>query len=525
MKRTAEIYDTTLRDGTQGMGVSPTVGEKLRVARLLDELGVHFIEGGWPGANPKDDAFFERARSELRLERASLVAFGSTRRPRGRVDDDAQLQALLAADTDFVCIVGKSWDRHVIKALHTSLEDGVAMVAESIEFLRERGKRVFFDAEHFFDGYAENPGYALSVLEVAAAAGAERVVLCDTNGGTLPHLIADTVSAVRECVDATLGVHFHNDSGCAVANTVIAFQAGAFQLQGCVNGYGERTGNADLCSVIPNLALKLGVETIPGDSIPKLHATAHRVAEIMGSPVEPGRPYVGSGAFAHKAGLHTSGLARLDGAYEHIDPKLVGNSATMLVSELMGRSTVLSMALENGWELDDDAARGLVDRVKELESEGYQFEAAGGSLELLIRRSTSGHREPFETLGVAVRTESRGAEVVAVADLALLVGDEEVTVGATAEDGPVDALDRALREALRPAFPEVDELRLVDFKVRDLDSSDGTAARVRVVVETSDGHTSWGTVGVHRNIIQASWIALSEGIKVGLVRARERVSG
>ncbi|MFO7298636.1 MAG: citramalate synthase [Actinomycetes bacterium] len=523
MTRQAEIYDTTLRDGTQGMGVSPTPGEKLRVARLLDELGVHFIEGGWPGANPKDDEFFERAKTELRLERATLVAFGSTRRPRGRVSDDAQLQALLRADTDFVCIVGKSWDRHVLKALDTSLEDGLAMVGESIEFLRERGKRVFFDAEHFFDGYRGNREYALAVVETAARAGAERIVLCDTNGGTLPHQVADTVRTVAERVDTALGVHFHNDSGCAVANTVLAFQAGATQLQVCVNGYGERTGNADLCSVVPNLTLKLGVDTIPAEGVGMLHSTAHRVAEIMGKPVEPNRPYVGSAAFAHKAGLHTSGLARLEGAYEHIDPKLVGNSATMLVSELMGRSTVLSMASRNGWELDPATAQALVERVKTLEAEGYQFEAAEGSLELLVRGETGGYEDPFETLGVEVRSGTGpDGEVVAVAELRLRIGGGEVTVTAKAPNGPVDALDRALREALRPTHPEVDGLRLVDFKVRDLDSSDGTAARVRVLVETSDGYTSWGTVGVHRNIIQASWLALSDGIKVGLVRARER---
>lgn len=523
MKRTAEIYDTTLRDGTQGMGVSPTVGEKLRVARLLDGLGVHFIEGGWPGANPKDDEFFARARTELHLERSLLVAFGSTRRPRGSVSDDAQLQALLAADTEFICIVGKSWDRHVTDTLNTSLDDGVAMVVESIEFLRERGKRVFFDAEHFFDGFNHNPGYALSVVGAAASAGAERVIICDTNGGALPHDVTPTVEKVLADIDVPLGVHFHNDSGCAVANSITAFNAGAYQIQGCVNGYGERTGNADLGSVIPNLSLKLGVDTIPPESLPSIYRLAHQVADIMGSPVEPSRPYVGSAAFAHKAGLHTSGLSRLAGAYEHIEPSLVGNSATMLFSELMGRSTVVAMAERHGWELDPDAAQELVDQVKVLEHSGYQFEAADGSLEMLIRRSVEGHQELFDVENITVHIENNtNGGVVAIAKLTVLVDGQPVEV--TAEgDGPVNAMDQALRTALRSAYQNVDDLRLTDFKVRDLDSSDGTAARVRVVIETTDGESTWGTVGVDRNIIHASWLALSEGIMVGLHKAMDRL--
>ena len=352
MNQTAEIYDTTLRDGTQAEGLSPTVGEKLRVVHLLDELGVHFIEGGWPGANPKDVEFFERAKTELALERSILVAFGSTRRPRGPVDSDAQLQALLAAETEYICIVGKAWDRHVTGALNASLEEGLAMVGESIEFLRERGKRVFFDAEHFFDGFRTNPEYALSVLETAAGAGAERLVLCDTNGGALPSQVVPAIDAVRARTDALLGVHFHNDSDCAVANSLTALDAGVHQVQGCVNGYGERTGNADLCSVIPNLSLKSGVETIPADSLTRLYPIAQQIAEILGAPIDSKRPYVGTSAFAHKAGLHTSGLTRLEGAYEHIDPGAVGNSARMLFSELMGRSTVLAAAEDKGWDLD-----------------------------------------------------------------------------------------------------------------------------------------------------------------------------
>ena len=517
MNKTAEIYDTTLRDGTQAEGLSPTVGEKLRVVRLLDELGVHFIEGGWPGANPKDDEFFARAKRELSLEKAQMVAFGSTRHPHGPVDRDAQLQALLAADTEFICIVGKSWDRHVTDALHASLEEGLAMVGESIEFLRARGKRVFFDAEHFFDGFRNNPDYALSVLETAAAAGAERVVLCDTNGGALPPAIGPAVEAVKGRIDTVLGVHFHNDSDCAVANSLTAFALGVHQVQGCVNGYGERTGNADLCSVIPNLSLKSGVETIPADSLARLYPIAQQIADVLGAPIDARRPYVGTSAFAHKAGLHTSGLARLEGAYEHIDPGAVGNSARMLFSELMGRATVLTVAEEKGWDIDAETAQALVDKVKELEHAGYQFEAADGSFEMLVRRATKGHEELFELDVLVVHIQANG-EVTATAKLKLRVGAQLIEV--TAEgDGPVNAMDQALRSALADIYPEVKRLRLTDFKVRDLDSQDGTAARVRVLIETTNGESSWGTVGVHQNIIEASWQALSEGITVGLLRA------
>ncbi|MGA7096638.1 MAG: citramalate synthase, partial [Acidimicrobiia bacterium] len=324
MNKTAEIYDTTLRDGTQAEGLSPTVGEKLRVVRLLDELGVHFIEGGWPGANPKDDEFFERAKTELALERSRLVAFGSTRRPGTRPQDDPQLEALLAAETDFVCLVGKSSELHVTKALNTSLEEGLDMVGSSVEYLRSLGKTVFFDAEHFFDGYRANAEYSLAVLAAAADARAERIVLCDTNGGALPGDVAPTISAVRERVATALGVHFHNDSDCAVANSLTALSSGVFQVQGCINGYGERTGNADLCSLIPNLSLKSDVATIPEESLSRLYPISQQIAEILGAPVDARRPYVGASAFAHKAGLHTSGLARLEGAYEHIDPAAVG---------------------------------------------------------------------------------------------------------------------------------------------------------------------------------------------------------
>ena len=519
MSDRVEIYDTTLRDGTQAEGLSPTVGDKLRVAALLDRLGVDFIEGGWPGANPKDDEFFERAKTELELNTATLVAFGSTRRPKRRPERDEGLTRLLNADTDVVCIVGKSWDRHVLHALKVSLEEGVAMVAESVEYLCSQGRRVFFDAEHLFDGYRDNPEFALLVLTAAATAGAERVVLCDTNGGTLPRQVASVMNELKDSIDIPLGVHFHDDGACAVANSLAAVDAGAIQVQGCMNGYGERTGNADLCSVIPNLVLKMDRRALAGDGIDNLHSIAHEIAEVMNSPIEPRRPYVGTSAFAHKAGLHTSGLARLEGAYEHIDPALVGNTARQLFSELMGRATLLQAAASRGWDLDQELAQTIVDQVKELEHLGYQFEAADGSFELLVRRAmgTAGNHFDLRSLLVTINADGQ-RHASATATLRLEVDGKDVEL-ARAGDGPVHAMDEVLRAALGPHYPEVESFHLTDYKVRDLDSSDGTAARVRVLIETSDGESTWGTVGVHQNIIEASWEALSDGIRVGLLRA------
>ncbi len=519
MPNQVEIYDTTLRDGTQASGLSPTVGEKLRVARLLDRLGVHFIEGGWPGANPKDDEFFDRARNELSLETATLVAFGSTRRPGTEPEADEQLRRLVEADTEVVCIVGKSSLRHVTQALRSSSEEGIAMVGDSVQFLRNHDRRVFFDAEHFFDGYRDEPEFALAVLQAAADAGAERLVLCDTNGGSLPSAAEEVVAAVADRFTVPLGVHFHNDSGCAVANALAAVAAGAFQVQGCINGYGERTGNADLCSLIPNLSLKMGRETVPAANLELLYPVAHEIAEMMNSPIDPRHPYVGSAAFATKAGLHTSALARLDGAYEHLPPALVGNSPKLLFSELMGRSTLLSAAEDKGWDLDAETAQVIVDRVKELEHAGYQFEAADGSFELLVRDAMGWEQRFFKVLSRSVTLHDDGeAEPTALATLRIGLGDEQLEVS-RGGDGPVHALDQALRAALEPVYPELKEMHLTDYKVRVLDSADGTAARVRVLIETSDGKRDWGTVGIHHNVIEASWEAMRDGIVVGLLNA------
>ena len=518
--QSVEIYDTTLRDGTQQEGISLTAGDKLAVARLLDQLGVAYIEGGWPGANPKDDEFFARARDELKLEHSTLTAFGSTRRKDARPEDDEQLAALLAADTDVICLVGKAWDYHVKHALRTTLSEAVAMVADSVAYLRDQGRRVFFDAEHFFDGYRSNPDFAIAVLRGAADAGAERLVMCDTNGGLLSHEVQQIVGTVGEALgDATLGCHFHNDSGMAVANSITAVLEGVYQVQGCVNGYGERTGNADLCSLIPNLGIKMGLDTIPAERFEKLTTVSHHIAEIINLTLDPHLPYVGNSAFTHKAGLHTSALARRPDAYEHLNPSAVGNHTRVVVSELAGRSTVVAKAEAQGFDLDSAQAQWVVDEIKELEHQGYQFEAADGSFEILLRRAMGWSQDFFELESYRVFVENHEDRVVAEATVKVIVGQERV-VTTREGDGPVSALDRALRAALLPAYPELESIKLIDYRVRDLDSSDGTSARVRVLTEHSDGDDSWGTIGVHPNIIDASWKAVVEGLVIGLIRSR-----
>lgn len=514
-----EIYDTTLRDGTQQEGISLTARDKLAVSRLLDQLGVAYIEGGWPGANPKDDEFFQRAKTELALDTATLVAFGATRRANRPADDDEQLAALLAADTEVICLVAKAWDYHVEHALRVSPQEAVAMVTDSIAHLRSQGRRVFLDAEHFFDGYRSSPDFALKVLHAAHDAGAERLVLCDTNGGFLSHEVQRIVGTVGEALgDATLGCHFHNDSGMAVANSIAAVMEGVHQVQGCINGYGERTGNADLCSLIPNLGLKMGYETIPEERMERLTAVSRHVAEIVNLTLDPHLPYVGGSAFTHKAGLHTSALARKRDAYEHLDPTDIGNSTRVVVSELAGRSTIVAKARAQGLDLSPSDAAAAVERIKELEHQGYQFEAADGSFELLIRE-IQGWKQPFfELESYRVFVEHRDGDVVAEATVKLHLADERI-VTTREGDGPVSALDRALRTALAGSYPEIERIRLTDYRVRDLDSSDGTSARVRVLCEHSDGDATWGTVGVHENIIDASWKAVADGIVVGLLRA------
>ncbi len=515
-----EIYDTTLRDGAQQEGISLTVSDKLRIASLLDSLGVHYIEGGWPGALPKDNEFFVRAKTELSLSNSRLTAFGSTRRPSRQVESDPQLRHLLEAGTEVICIVGKSWDYHVREALRCDLDEGIRMAGESVEYLKSKGRRVFFDAEHFFDGYRANPRYALAVITTAWEAGAERLVLCDTNGGVLPTEINRIISELDKSLPVeALGVHFHNDAGCAVASSLGAAALGVRQVQGCINGYGERTGNADLSTIIPDLVLKMGAPVVDRRRLSRISSISHHIAEVVNVTLDPHRPYVGSSAFTHKAGLHTSALARRPDAYEHTRPDLVGNATRMVISEQAGRAAVIRRAAALGLTLDQESAAQVLERVKEMEHRGYQFEAADGSFELLVRRTLGLHRDLFSAGGfsVSIHRDNGHGEVVSRAEVVVEVGGERHrTTGAGV--GPVHALDLALRSSLISAFPQLELLRLIDYRVRVLDSSDGTSATVRVLIETTDGATSWGTVGVHPNMIEASWEALSDGLTVGLLR-------
>ena len=522
-----EIYDTTLRDGAQLEGISLTVADKLRIAEQLDRLGVHYIEGGWPGSNPKDEEFFARSRTELKLERSRLVAFGSTRRVNGDAAEDATLANLLAAETEVVCIVGKASAYHVTEALRTSLDEGVAMVADSIRYLKSRGRTVFFDAEHFFDGYRDDPEFSLRVLLAAAEAGADCLVLCDTNGGSLPGQVEEMVAAVVAAVDCEVGVHLHNDTGCGVANALAAVAGGATQVQGTINGYGERVGNCDLVPIIANLSLKMGVETLPEGRLAELTSVAHHVAELVNFAADPQQPYVGTTAFAHKAGLHTSAISRRSDAYEHIDPELVGNGTRFLVSEMSGRSTIELKANQLGIHLDGEVLGEIVETLKELEYAGYHFEAADASLELLMRAASGWVHDYFilESFSVNVGhrsgSGSRAWNDVAVqveteATVKVHVGGERV-VAIGEGNGPVNALDSALREALGDRFPEVERLYLTDFKVRVLEARQGTGAVTRVLIDTTNGERTWTTIGVSENIIEASWQALVDSLVFGIL--------
>ncbi|HEX3426661.1 MAG TPA: citramalate synthase [Acidimicrobiales bacterium] len=517
-----DIYDTTLRDGSQQEGLSLTVDDKLRVAEQLDHLGVQYIEGGWPGANPKDEEFFRRAAAgELHLHTATLVAFGSTRKAATKAESDPVLRHLLDARTAAVCLVAKSAEWHVTETLRTSLTEAIDMVADSVSFLRAHGRRVFLDAEHFFDGYRANPGFSLDVLRTAEDAGAEVVILCDTNGGTLPGDVERIVGTIRDTVGSAvgLGCHFHNDSGCAVANSLVAVRQGCTQVQGCVNGYGERTGNADLCATVPNLTLKMGVRTIGRDRLERITPVAHHIAELVNIAPDPHQPYVGVSAFAHKAGLHTSAIARAPQAYEHVPPDAVGNGTRFVVSEMSGRSTVQLKASQLGLDLDGAGLTEVLDQLKELEHRGYHFEVADGSLELLMRSATGWKQAFFLLESFRVITEQREDGVfVTEATIKVHVGDERVL--ATAEgNGPVNALDAALRKAVGPKFPALAQVHLTDYKVRVLDTSKGTGAVTRVLIDSTDGERTWTTIGVSENIIEASWEALSDSVVFGLLGA------
>jgi 2-isopropylmalate synthase len=517
------VYDTTLRDGAQREGISYSVADKLAVSRLLDELGVGFIEGGWPGALPKDTEFFERARSELTLSSAQLVAFGSTRRAGVCVRDDAQVKALLAAETPAITLVAKSDVRHVTDALRTTLDENLAMVRDTVEYLVGEGRRIFVDLEHFFDGYAHDPDYGLRVLEAGAAAGADVGVLCDTNGGMLPMGVHRIVTEVLERSGGLrLGIHCQDDTACAVANTLAAVEAGATHVQCTANGYGERTGNADLFAVVANLETKLDLRVLPTGRLPDLVRVSHALAELANIAPDTHQAYVGVSAFAHKAGLHASAIKVSPDLYNHLDPTVVGNDMRVLVTEMAGRASIELKGKELGYDLADDreALGTVVDRVKSLESQGYSFEAADASFELLLREVTEGApRRYFTVESWRTIVEQRpGGEVVSEATVKVFAKGQRIV--ATGEgNGPVNALDRALRLALEQIFPELAALELVDYKVRILEGREGTGAVTRVLVETTDGRGEWDTIGVHENVIAASWMALDDAITYGLLRA------
>src|SRR5215217_3707482 len=512
------VFDTTLRDGSQQEGLSLSVSDKLAIAALLDELGVGFIEGGWPGANPGDTAFFSAmAEGQLRLRNARLVAFGFTRRVGTTAADDPLTAALRDSRAPVACIVAKSHDRHVEQALRTTLRENLDMITDTVTHLRAEGQRVFVDCEHFFDGFRRNRGYALEAVRTAAEAGAEVVVLCDTNGGMLPTWVGDIVSEAAE-VGVPLGIHCHNDTGCAVANTLAAVDAGAMHVQGTVNGYGERTGNADLLSVVANLELKYGWPLLPAGSLREATRLAHAIAEVTNVPPSARQPYVGLSSFAHKAGLHASAIKVDPNLYQHTDPALVGNDMRMLVSHMAGRANVQIKGEELGFDLSDrELAARITDRVKDAEAAGYTYEAADASFELLLRRELGQLPEFFRVHSWRVFTQStHGQETDTECTVRLTAkGQSQRVVGEG--NGPVNALDHAIRKALLSAYPAVEKFELIDYKVRILDQGHGTDATVRVLIETTDGMSAWTTVGVGQNIIEASWEALCEAYLYGLI--------
>jgi 2-isopropylmalate synthase len=504
------IYDTTLRDGTQGEQVSFSAEEKLRIAQKLAELGIHYIEGGWPISNPKDMRFFQMAK-EARLKTAGLTAFGSTRRPNILPEEDPNLEALLQTETQTITIFGKSWDLHATEILGVRLEENLAMILDSVRYLKSKGREVIFDAEHFFDGYKANPQYTLKTIQAAISGEADIIVLCDTRGGTMVNDLKEIVEVVEKSFPGIpLGIHAHNDCGLAVANSLAAVEAGAKMVQGTINGYGERCGNADLISVIANLQLKIGRRCLDDSKIGHLTEVSRYVSDIANIPPLNESPFVGRSAFAHKGGMHVSAILKRPLAYEHIEPGGVGNKRRVLVSDLSGKGNIEYKANEMGLVLGGNGydSQKIVKEIKRMEDEGYQFEAAEGSLELLIRKTAGQFREPFSLLSLRVINEkNRDDQSISQATIKISVGEEE-EITAAEGNGPVNAIDNALRKALSKFYPRVKEMRLVDFKVRVLEGGAGTAAKVRVLIESRDGKDIWNTVGVSENIIEASWQAL-----------------
>jgi 2-isopropylmalate synthase len=519
--REIKLYDTTLRDGAQTEGISYSVTDKVSIAEKLDHLGIHYIEGGWPGSNPKDMAFF-KAVKRMKLKNSVVVAFGSTRRANTSVGKDFNVRGLLEAGTKIVTIFGKSWDLHVKDVFRVPLEENLKMISDTVSHLKSKGKAVFYDAEHFFDGYKSNPVYALKTLFAAADAGAECVILCDTNGGTIVSEFTEIVKEVTSKLGRPLGVHCHNDCDMAVANSVAAVEAGCVQVQGTFNGYGERCGNADLVSVIGNLKLKLGIDCISDGNLKELTEASRYVAEISNVKQRENQPFVGNTAFAHKGGVHINAIIKNPVTYEHIDPHLVGNKRRLLVSELSGKSSILlkAKALELDLTKEAPKTKKILKLLQKLEHEGYHFEAAEGSFELLLKRAFKKYKKFFELEGFKVVTEHRGGKLISEATIKVRVNKVEEHTAAEG-DGPVNALDNALRKALLEFYPALAEMRLSDFKVRVLEEKTGTAAKVRVLIQSQDAKDSWWTIGVSRNIIEASWNALVDSVEYKLLKDRK----
>jgi len=525
LARQVNIYDTTLRDGTQGEDVNFSVEDKLRIAERLDDLGVHYIEGGWPGSNPKDTVFFSRLAAQG-LRHGKLVAFGSTCKKGLSPAKDEQVQALARLPVEWITIVGKSWELHIRDVLHTGLEENLRMIRETIDYLRGRGKRVFFDAEHFFDGYRESRTYAVDCVGQAVDGGAELVCLCDTNGGAMPSEVFKACHEMGNLLQVRLGIHAHNDCGLAVANSIVAAEQGVEMVQGTINGFGERCGNADLCSVVPDLMLKMGYRVIAPENLKKLRQVSHLVWELINRPPENHQPYVGVSAFAHKGGQHADAVTKNSRTYEHIDPALVGNRRRILVSDQAGKSTILYKAQEFGLKLDrsDPIVRAILDEVKKLEGQGYEFEGAEASFELLLEKAHGRRKRYFNFKGFRVTDEKRPVDKIAQAEATIMVEVEGQGTEHTAAvgNGPVNALDHALRKALERFYPRLKEVKLIDYKVRVLPAGQGTASQVRVLIESSDGEEHWGTVGVSDNIIEASWQALIDSVDYKLYKDEKK---
>lgn len=519
--RTIQIYDTTLRDGTQGEGVSLSLEDKLQITQRLDELGIDFVEGGYPLSNPKDTEYFQRVRG-LKLAHAKVCAFGMTRRRGVAAKDDPGMQALVDSGAPVVTIVGKTSDFHVTEVLRVSLEENLDMIRDSVAYLKSQGREVFYDAEHFFDGLAANPQYALSTIRTAAEAGASLVILCDTNGGTLPEHVAERTKLAVETLrplGVPVGIHCHNDCELAVANSLAAVDAGAVQVQGTINGFGERCGNADLISVMANLGLKKNYRLLKGEGLARLTELSRFVYELANQNHRNNQPFVGQSAFAHKGGMHVHAIARATSSYEHIDPALVGNERRILVSELSGRSNIAALTAKHKLADDRKVMDAILQQVCDLEAKGYQFEAAEASFDLLVRREAGTFKSHFERLQyfVTVHAGAEGCEPQTIANVKIRVDGQELVEGAEG-DGPVNALDRALRKALSEKFKRLDAMKLIDYKVRVVNGEAGTAAKIRVIIESTDGHDVWGTIGVSENIIEASWLALVDAVEYKLCK-------